>query len=628
MTESGSAPTGRPRRAARSSADQAAPSPRRAASPDGPDEPRALPKRVVPEDEILIETRMLPAINPDADPSPETKGESLVDQIDQQDRKNLGRNSLLMASGTLVSRVLGMVNASLQMAVLGQAVVGDAFKSANTLPNFILVLLSGGILNAVLIPQITKAMKREDGGKDFVDRLVTLALLLIVIIAAICTVGAGVFIQAFTSFSGPALQLATAFAFLCMPQVLFYGIFAVLGNILNARGRFGAYGWAPVANNLVAITGEVIFLVLWGRQEDPTTWSAEMIWVLAGTATLGIAVQALILIPALARSGFRWTPRFGWRGYGFGQVGRFASLTFTALVIAQFGGLVVMRVATYLVDAPAPGQVYVPGYSAYQNALSLFQLPYSLIAVSLLTALFPQLARAWQRRDDPDVGTTDMQELLRRGLTLTAVGIIPASAVLIALAAPTVKVVYFSVAAEQSDATALLLMVMAASTMAYTVVTLQQQYCFASEQGGTNLWMQILVTAVQVGFAFAALTVPVEYGMLVVCAGMFFGNGLLAVVFLFYARHQIGGYGLRGIGRLYLKLALAGLIGGLAAWGVKVLVLGQSDAASWLWQFGALAGGGVVFVLVFLVVARLLRIGEFFDLINPILRRLHLPAVS
>jgi len=550
--------------------------------------------------------------------------ESLDESIDKADRKNLGRNSILMASGTLASRVLGMVNATLQAWVLGQSVAADAFKAANTLPNFILVLLSGGILNAILVPQITKAMKRPDGGKDYVDRLLTATFMLVIAVAALCTAGAAVFIRVFTSLSGPGLHLAISFAFLCMPQVLFYGVFAVLGNILNARGSFGAYGWAPVANNVVAIIGEIVFLRLWGQQDDPTVWTSEMVWVLAGTATFGILIQTIVLLPFLRRTGFRWSPRWGLRGYGFGQVGRFAGLTFLALVIAQGGGLLIMKVATYL-PINAGDEIYVPGYAAYQNALSLFQVPYSLIGISLLTALFPQLARAWQRRDEPGDDAFGMQALLRKGLTLPAVGIIPASAVLISLAGPIVSVIYFTLDRDEASATAALLMVMASSTLPYTIATLQQQYCFATEQGRTNLWMQCLSTGIQVTFALLSLTVPAHNGMAVLCLGMLVSNTTLALVFVWYARRQVGGLGLSDVLRLYVRLGLASVIGGLAAWGASVLVLSFGEA--WAWQALALGLGALVFVAVFTLAARIMHITEYFDLLNPVLRRLHLPQL-
>ncbi len=632
------------RRAAESSGPEASAESKRAAR-RGPHLPRrARPPEPAQDAEAQIETRLIQAV-PDSQDVAVPRGpagtaaepaeeESLVDSIDREDRKNLARNSALMASGTLASRILGMVNASLQTAVLGTLVVGDAFKSANTLPNFILVLLSGGILNAVLIPQITKAMKRPDGGKEFVDRLVTAAFVLIVAITVLVTAGAGVLMRVFTSLTGDGLQLAIAFAYLCLPQVLFYGVFAVLGNILNAFGRFGAYGWAPVANNVVAITGLVVFLVLWGQQPYAHTWTPTMIWVLAGSATLGIAVQSAILIPALHKTGFRWRFRWGLRGHGFGQLGRFTSLTFLALLIAQGGGLLIMKVATYIRDSAVAGDAGVASYISYQNSLSLFQMPYSLLAVSLLTALFPQIARAWQRREDPEIGMADMQELMRRGLTLPALGIIPSSAVLIALAGPAVRVVYFSLDEAEAAATAALLILMSASMMGYTIVTLQQQYCFASEQGLTNLWMQCLVTGVQVGFTLLAYLVPLEYGMLVIVAGMFFGNWTLAIVFVLYARRQIGSFGLRSVAVLYVRLGLASALAGFAAWAIARLVLGRRGAeteltglAIWGWQFGAGIAGGLVFIAVFLVAVRLLRISEF-GVLNPLLRRLRLPQIG
>lgn len=549
-----------------------------------------------------------------------------VDQIDQADRKNLGRNSILMASGTLVSRVLGMVNAMLLVRVVGQALAADAFRSANSLPNYILVLLSGGILNAVLLPQITKAMKRPDGGKEFVDRLLTAAFALILGVAVLCTVGAGVLMQVFTRLQGPALHLAIMFAYLCMPQVLFYGVFAVFGNLLNARGSFGPFGWAPVLNNVVAIAGELFFLHLWGQQADPSVWSTEMVWVLAGSATLGIVAQTIILVPVLYRTGFRWTPRWGLRGYGFGQVGRFAGLTFLALCIAQGGGLFIMNVATGMIDRAPEGQ-YVAGYAAYQNAMTLFQMPYSLIAFSILTALFPQIARAWQRRDESSGGLQDTRDLVYKGLTLPAVGIIPASVVLIALARPIVRGIYWSLEPDQATATAFVLAIMASATISYTIVTLQQQYCFATEQGGTNLWMQCLVTGIQVGFAGLALVVAPSIGIVTICLGMLVGNTTLAIVFVLYARRQMGGLNLAGVLRLYVRLLAASVLGGVPAYFVGSFIVSAS-ADTLLSQYIADIAGAAAFVLGFLVGVKIFHIREFSDFMKPVLRRLGLSHAS
>lgn len=607
--------------------------PRRAAEPPpdpyGDDEQT----RIIPRTELEALAPALPGVGRLVSPGPSGPGAPRVgagppsdggpsqDELDERDRRNLGRNSVLMASGTLVSRVLGMVNAMLLVKVVGQTLAADAFRSANSLPNYILVLLSGGILNAVLLPQITKAMKRPDGGREFVDRLLTVTFALIAGVALLCTVGAEVLMRVFTRLQGPALHLAVEFAFLCMPQVLFYGVFAVFGNLLNARGSFGPYGWAPVLNNVVAISGELAFLRLWGQQADPSAWTGSMILVLAGTASLGILAQALVLVPVLARTGFRWRPRWGLRGYGFGQVGRFAGLTFLALCIAQGGGLFIMNVATGMIDRGPAGQ-YVAGYAAYQNANTLFQMPYSLIAFSILTALFPQLARAWQRRDE-ESGLDGMRELLHKGLTLPMVGIIPTSVVLIALARPVVRGIYWSLAPVEATATAWALVLMAASTVPYTIVTLQQQYCFATEQGGTNLWMQCLVTGLQVLFALAASFAPAGVGVVTICAGMFVGNAALSIVFTGYARRQMEGLNLRGVLGLYARMLAASVVGGVPAYLVgSFIVWTMHDTL--LAQYAADAVGVVVFSVFLLIGVRIFRVREFDAFLDSILRRLHL----
>ena len=598
--------------------------------PYGDDEPT----RVIPRVELEALAHSLPGVGRLVSPGLYGPGAPLAggdggppggagqDELDERDRRNLGRNSALMASGTLISRVLGMINAMLLVRVVGQTLAADAFRSANSLPNYILVLLSGGILNAVLLPQITKAMKRPDGGREFVDRLLTITFALIAGVALLCTVGAGVLMRVFTRLQGPALHLATEFAFLCMPQVFFYGVFAVFGNLLNARGSFGPYGWAPVLNNVVAIGGELVFLRMWGQQADPAVWTSSMVWVLAGTATLGIVAQTLVLVPVLVRSGFRWRPRWGLRGYGLGQIGRFAGLTFLALCIAQGGGLFILNVATGMIDR-APDGEYVAGYAAYQNANTLFQMPYSLIAFSILTALFPQIARAWQRRDDVSTGLRDMQDLLYKGLTLPMVGIIPTSVVLIALARPVVRGIYWSLEPVEATATAWVLVLMVASTVSYTIVTLQQQYCFATEQGGTNLWMQCLVTGVQILFALAALLVPARIGVVTICLGMFAGNSTLALVFMAYARRQMGGLDLHGVLGLYTRTLCASVLGGVPAYFVgSTIVWRMHDRL--ISQYLADLVGATVFVVFFLIGVRLFRVEEFSALLGPLLRRLHL----
>jgi putative peptidoglycan lipid II flippase len=185
-----------------------------------------------------------------------------------------------MASGTILSRVLGFARAVILAAAIGVTTnAADAFGVANQLPNNVYAIIVGGVLNAVLVPQIVKARAHKDGGKGYIDRLLTFILTIFFAVSVLSTVAAPVLVAIYTKdWSGPQLALATAFAYWCLPQLFFYGLYSLLGEVLNARSAFGPFMWAPVLNNIVGLVGLVAFIVIFGA--DPTgansvaTWSA------------------------------------------------------------------------------------------------------------------------------------------------------------------------------------------------------------------------------------------------------------------------------------------------------------------------------------------------------------------
>ena len=230
------------------------------------------------------------------------------------DAGSTARSSAIMAAGTMVSRVLGFVRTALLAVAIGStAVVADIFETANTIPNIIYMLLAGGVFNVVLVPQLIKAARKPDQGADYTSRLITLAVLVMAGATLVITVAAAPIIQALTSgWSGPKLVLGTAFALWTLPQIFFYGLYAVLGQVLNAHGRFGAYMWAPVANNVVAILVIGVYLLLFGSfssgEDQLAEWSTAQTVLLAGGHTLGIVVQADVLFLPLCRMGLRLRP--------------------------------------------------------------------------------------------------------------------------------------------------------------------------------------------------------------------------------------------------------------------------------------------------------------------------------
>ncbi|GAA1391883.1 murein biosynthesis integral membrane protein MurJ [Luteococcus peritonei] len=520
---------------------------------------------------------------------------------------SLGRASAIMAAGTLVSRVLGLVRQFLLAGVVAASAVSDAFNVANTLPNYLFQLLNAGVLNAVLIPQITKAMKRHDGGQDFVNRLITAA---IGSILALTLVGLALapWLVDLTSGEKVPLHLATAFAYICLPQILFYGLYAVLGNVLNARNQFAAFMWAPALSNVVQIAGLATFLALWGQQTDPSVWSPAMIWTLAGSMSLGILLQALVLVVPLWRGGFRYRPRFGLRGHGFGEASRMLGWTLTAIVIAQLGGLFTQWVLT---------EASRGAFTAYGYAMIIFMLPHGLITVSILTALFPQMSRTWQ---DSDVA--GLRRLVNRGLRTPAVAIIPASAAMVAMARPLVDVM-LRLPDDDARQVAEALQIMAVGTLGFGLSTLQQRYSFAREEGRQNLAYQAFLTALQVSFALAALLVlPHRFALATVALGLVVGNWAVSLVFIAVARRQLDGLGLAGVARLWTRLLIASVLAAGTAW---LVVYGMTGfGASWLLSAITCVLAGLAFGLVFLAVSRILHLREVDELLAPVLRRLHL----
>ncbi|HJA39613.1 MAG TPA: oligosaccharide flippase family protein, partial [Candidatus Brevibacterium intestinigallinarum] len=348
---------------------------------------------------------------------------------------SLARSSAVMTAGTLTSRILGFVKAMLLATAIGVTVGGaaDAFDVANKVPNNLYMLLAGGVLNAVLVPQIIRAAKRPDGGQDFVNRLLTLAVITLGAVTLLATLAAPLLVRLYSSsgWSDDQRALAIAFAYWCLPQIFFYGLYTMLGQVLNAHSSFGPYMWAPVLNNVIAIAGLGIFIALFGAggvQNAVGTWDTAKITVLAGSATLGVVGQALILLWPLRRIGFRFRPTFGFRGVGLGTAGNVAMWTFGAVLVGQLGFIVTSRVAASA--SSTTGEVSA-SLAAYSLAYLVFMLPHSLIAVSLATALFTSLS-AFAANDDTD----SVRSSLGLGLRLVGLVNVFATAAFITLSTP------------------------------------------------------------------------------------------------------------------------------------------------------------------------------------------------
>jgi putative peptidoglycan lipid II flippase len=331
---------------------------------------------------------------------------------------SLGRASFVLGSGTIVSRALGFVKTIILAQTLG--VVGsagaDSFAVANQLPSSIYVIIAGGVLTATLVPAIVKSALHNDGGIAYINKLMTMAIVVLLAVTLLATIAAPWLVALFAgSWSSQQLALASAFAYWCLPQIFFYGLYTVLGEVLNARGSFGPFTWAPVLNNVVALVGVVAFMIVFGvdtgGERAVNDWTPAMVNLLAGSATLGVAAQALILIFFWRRLGLGFRPDFLWKGVGLRETGRVAGWTFGIVLVTQLGGIIETNVVALASGVGA-------SVFTFATAWLIFMLPHSIIAVSMGTVYFTRMSGHAANQKLPEVEADTSEALRNIGLLI------------------------------------------------------------------------------------------------------------------------------------------------------------------------------------------------------------------
>ena len=360
---------------------------------------------------------------------------------------NLIRSSSFMGLGTIISRATGLIRNLLLVAALGTGLLGDAFNVANTTPNIIYNLLIGGALSAVFVPLIVQSFRQEDGGSAYISRLLSLiaSALLFITIAAMLLAPLLISLYAPT-FSGRSRDVTLAFALYCLPQILFYGLYGILGQVANAKEKFGPMMWAPIANNLLVI---VLFSYFISVTDEISleTISDSQIALLGLGSTVGIALQALILIPTLKKSGLKLSFRRDWRGVGLDKAMRLASWAFIFVLVSQIGFLITVNLATRAaVLAQEQGIDYGVGYTPYANAYLVMLLPHSIVTISIVTALLPGLSKlAFDKK------LSEVRDQLSKALRLTAILTIPASLFFFFFAEEIASAIFFGISEQSAE---------------------------------------------------------------------------------------------------------------------------------------------------------------------------------
>ncbi|HEY0186707.1 MAG TPA: murein biosynthesis integral membrane protein MurJ [Cellulomonas sp.] len=522
----------------------------------------------------------------------------------------LGRSSLVMASGTAASRMLGVLNTvtlGWAIGIVGSA--ADAFSVANKLPNTLYLLVAGGVLNAVLVPQVVRAYRRADG-QVYVDRLLTVGVTFLAGLTLVLTAASPLLVRLYSDFSDPRVtDLATSLALWCVPQVFFYGVYSLLGQVLNARGSFGPYMWAPVVNNIVFIGGLLLFVHLYGPGSGSIDdWSSARTVLLGGSATLGIVVQALVLLVPLYRSGFRYRPRWGIRGSGLGTAGRVASWTFVGLLVGQVGVWAVSVVASSVGSGQA-------GNAVYDRAFLIFMLPHSLVTVSLATALFTRLSGRAAAHD-----TAGVRADLSLGMRTVGLFTVLATVGISVLAAPLGRVLFHDSTSASLAALATAIVALLSGLVPFGVWSLCQRVYYAYEDARSMVPIQVVMAAIVVGGTLLGRQV-LDSGSWVAaaCASMALSYWVGAIVALVGVRRRLHGVDGRRVLRLHVRTLVAGLVAGAAGLGVRLALGGSETFGSAL---AVCVVGTVVMCLVYVGGLALLRVHEVDTVLGPVLRRL------
>lgn len=478
--------------------------------------------------------------------------------------QSLLKSSTIMAVGTIVSRITGLVRGLLLVAVLGTTLLGDTFNVANTMPNILYNLIIGGALTAVFVPQIVRATGDADGGSAFISRLVTATFVFLAGLVLLAIVLAPVLVGIFaTSYIGrPEFEVTTLFMRYCLPQILFMGLFALLSQVANAKGKFGPMMWAPVLNNIIAIAVFGWFLKYSTQPTVTTIPDSEIIWISLG-CTVGYMAQAFVLIPAISKTNIKIRPRFDWRDSELRKSLHLATWTLLFAAISQISYLVTVNLSTgAAVKSVENGIETGVGFTPFSNALLIYMLPHSIITISVVTALLPALSKLAHEKK-----SLLIHDQLVSAMRLVGIVTVPSSIAFLFFGPLMTETLFFGISLNDSNYLGYTLCALALglAPMSINLIALRGLNAFE------NVKLQVLSNAIMniVGIVVSivvAFTLPAEW----VTVGL---AGALAFSYFFGAwstirllrRYEIS-ISISEVAGFYLKLTSLALLVAVPVW--------------------------------------------------------------
>jgi len=499
-------------------------------------------------------------------------------EADGTGNSSLLRSSGVMAMGTLASRVTGFVRSAVLIYAIGTHDLANAYNLANTIPNIVYNLALGGILTSVVVPLLVSAAKRDrDRGEAYDQRIFTLGVLALGGITVVATLAAQPIAAVYAGNIGTpaAYHLTVIFAYFFIPQIFFYGVSSLAGAILNARGSFAAPMWTPVINNVVVILVGLAFMATAGLNRTPENITAAQVQLLGIGTTLGIILQTAGLVPSLRRVGFRWHPRHDFRRAEVSEIGRMSGWMFGYVLTTQIAFLVTTRVANAagFRAAAATGfsqQAAGAGIAAYTNAYMLFQLPYAIVGISVITALLPRMS-AHASEGRYGLVTGDFSTATRLASVLVA----PASLILAVLGTPLAEGVfgYGSTSIASARYVGEIFAVFSLGLLPFTLFQLQLRVFYAMHDSRTPALISVFTMAINITANLLALAIlPPQH----VVAGLGAGFGLASLVGTVIAwrvlSRRIGSLDGRRVGSALVRMYAASIPGVIFAVAVSVMV--------------------------------------------------------
>ncbi len=528
---------------------------------------------------------------------------------------SMARSSTVMALGTIISRFTGFLRTAVLLYAIGTQSLGDAYNVANNLPNAVYNLALGGILTSVVVPLLVNAAKKNhDGGEAYDQRIFTLGVLALGGITIAATAASVPITAIYGHGMGNAAtyHLTVIFTYFFLPQIFFYGVSSLAGAILNARGSFASPMWTPIINNIVVIFVGIALIVIAGTGRTPESITPGEVQLLGIGTTLGIVLQTLAMWPSMRRVGFRWRPRFDFRRAEVSEIGRMGGWMFVYILATQLS-----FVTTTIVSNDAGARVCKTcagaGYAAFSNAWQLFQLPYAIVGMSVITAMLPRMSAH---------AATGANRMLVKDFSaatrLSSVITVPSAMILAVLGPPLAEGVFGHGATSAASARYLgvIFGVFCLGLLPYTLFNLLLRAFYAVHDSKTPALIGCVSMAVRIACSYLALVLlpPAD-----VVAGLGVGFGIsslvMAVWLWWILSRRVGGLDTRRVNKTLVRMHLAavpGMIFAIVTW----FVIGHVGSGGTLTALAIVTIGGSGGLLLYVLTARWLRVTEVNDLIT------------